>query len=407
MKARWVAITLLIAAMSHPAHAGLRARYGGELVVQAPAAPVEFDPARAWSTVEVALAAGLGAPVTALLASPPQPLSENGVRLRLSSQVQWPDGTPIDAATLAKALQSAHGRATVALPALATRADGLTLDVVAPATAPPVMELLQLPWLRLVANGRGGAFRARRGLLEADTSALAAAPMADSIRVELYDQLPGTQPNGIVLGRPGPNGRPVIAAPRRGGPAEDALRHALLRLDRDSLVRLFVRGQAQASSWTPPAPATETAAVALVDPLVLTFDGTDPSLAPVAQRLQVVLRDAGLRVKLVAEPRDAHFERLARKDFDLALTALPPAPAAVQAATALHLIGGAAAGLSFWSAAPDTRPLEKALAALGATLLYTEGGGVELGTRVRGISASPAWGLDLANAWLLLDARTP
>lgn len=402
---------VLVAAMmiaSASAHAGLRPRYGGELVVQSPVAPVELDPVRAWSTVEVALAASLGAPVAALLSGAPQPLAENGVRLRLSTQAHWPDGTAIDAAVLASALKSALERATVSLPPLAMRADGLTLDVLSPVSAMPVMETLQLPWLRLVSQGRGGAFRARRGALEAEATAAGGAPMTDAVRVELYDQMPSTQPNGVVLGRPGPGGRPVVVAPRRGGPAEDALRHALLRVDRDSLVRLFVRGQAQASSWTQPAPASvPPTTVSSAEPLILAVDSTESSLAPVAQRLQVVLRDAGLRVRLVSEPRDAYFARLARQDFDLALAALPPAPAIVQAATALRLLGGDAAAQSFWNAAPDTRPLEKALGALGATLLYVEAGGVELGTRVRGVSASPAWGLDLANAWLSLDVGAP
>lgn len=407
MRTLALAAVLVIGLWSSLAQAGLRARYGGELVVQAAAAPVEFDPARAWSTVEVALAASLGAPVAALLDAPPQALSENGVRLVLAAQAQWPDGTPIDAAGLKQALQAALDRAIVALPVLSMRADGQTLDVVAPASAPPVMELLRLPWLRLVAAGRGGAFRARRGLLEADAAAPGGAPMTDAIRVELYDELPATQPNGIVLGRPGPGGRPVVVAPRRGGPAEEALRHALLRLDRESLVRIFVRGHAQVSSWTPPPPTSTLETAVPTEPLLLAFDGTESSLAPVAQRLQVVLRDAGLRVKLVAEKRDAYFDRLARQEFDLALTALPPAPSVLQAATALRWLGGAAASQSFWSAAPDTRPLEKALAALGATLLYTEAGGVELGARVRGVDASPAWRLELPDAWLSMDAGAP
>lgn len=403
MKLRVGLLLTATALFALEAHAGLRARYGGELVVVAPSTPVEFDPARAWSAVEVALAASLGAPVSALLESPPEPVAENSVRLKISAQARWPDGRSIDAVALSTALQAAVDRARVALPPLKMHADGQVLDLTAPKAAGPVVQLLGLPWLRLVKDGRGGAFRVRRGLIEADATGVGGAPMTDTLRVENDDGRETSPPaTGVVVGRPGPGGRAVVAFARSRGDAEATIQSALGQIDRVSLVKLFVRGPAQvALPKRAPGPAPE--AELPTTTLVLAVDASERALLPVAQRLQVVMRDAGLAMRLVAESREAHFARLARGDFDLALAALPPAPEPIQAATLLRLFAGDDAVRAFWSAAPNAAPLSAALIQANATLLYTEGGGIEVGTRVRGVSASAPWSLDLSGAWLAVE----
>lgn len=407
MRRRLAALAVTVLAFSLDAHAGLRARYGGELVVAAPSAPVEFDPARAWSAVEVALAASLGAPVSALVESPPELVAANTVRLKISSQARWPDGRSIDAKALAVALDAALVRARVALPPLKMHADGQVLDITASAVAGPVMQLLDLPWLRLVKDGRGGAFRVRRGLIEADATAVGGAPMADTLRVENDDGQEASAPaTGVVVGRPGPGGRAVVAFPKAQGEGEEAIQSVLSQLDRVSLVKLFVRGTAQVTTSKRAPPAPSQFAVPATT-LVLAVDASERALIPVAQRLQVVMRDAGLAMRLVAEPREAHFARLARGEFNLALAALPPAPEPIQAATLLRLFAGDDAVQAFWSAPPDAAPLSAAVTAINATHLYTEGGGIEVGSRVRGVNASTPWGLDLSGAWLAVGAGVP
>lgn len=405
MKSR-LALMAILALISLDARAGLRPRYGGELVVLSPSAPVGFDPAQAWSAVEVALAPNLGLPLSALMDGAPELLGNNAVRIRLSERATWPDGTPVDARTVASALRSAIGRASVSLPPLLLRADDRVLDVAAPVAAGPILEVLEWPWLRLVSDGRGGAFRPRRGLLVADPLAPGGAPMADSIRVELYEDPAAPAPaEGLVIGRPGPGGRPVLAVPRRGSAGYDALRAALTELDRLSLVKLFVRQPAQAS--TSPRPVLKKPTRTPTATLVLAMDASERNLAPVAQRLQVVLNDAGLSTKIVAEPRDQHFARLARDEFDIALTALPPAPEAVQAATLLRLFAGDPVAQAFWASPLPPSPLEVALEAIGATHLYVEGGGVEVGARLRGVNASVPWRLELSDTWMAVEAGAP
>lgn len=402
-----VAALVFSNAFAGDAIAGLRARYGGELVVVAPAAPVELDPARAWSAVEVALAASLGASISALVESPPERVGKNSVRLKLSPLARWPDGRAIDAQALADAIESALHRARVSLPPLKLVADGRVLEITASDAAGPLLPILDLPWLRLVKDGRGGAFRVRRGLVEADVTAVGGAPMADALRVEDDDRPDAsTPPTGVVIGRPGPGGRAVVAFAKRNGDGEEALNAALYRLDRASLVRLFVRGAAQTAiarrSPPPPSPRTLPSAS-----LVLAIDESERALMPVAQRLQVVMRDAGLVLRLVQEPREAHFARLFRGEYDLAIAALPPAPEPVQAATLLRLVDGDDAARAFWAAPPRAAAFSTALEQTNATHLYSEGGGVEVGARVRGASVPAPWSLDLSGAWLAVGAGTP
>lgn len=399
-------IIALIALLSFDAQAGLRARYGGELVVAAASPPVELDPARAWSAIEVALAASLGAPLSAFVEAPPELIAKHTVRLKLSPLARWPDGQRLDAKALASAIEAAVVRARVALPPLKLHADGRVLDITAPASAGPVLSLLELPWFRLIKDGRGGAFRVRRGIIEADVTAVGGAPMADTIRIEndvgKENAVPDT---GVVIGRPGPGGRAVVAFAKAGA-GEATIQWALHRLDRYSLVQLFVRGYAQAASSRRPAVA-DTPPAAPATTLLLAVDASELTLIPVAQRLQLVMRDAGLAMRLVPEDRETHFARLARGEYDLALAALPPAPAPIQAATLLQLVSGAEAVEAFWAAPFSATSLTKAIAATNATLLYLEGGGIEVGSRVRAVSAPTPWGLDLSDAWLALEAGVP
>lgn len=402
---RLLCLTALLAALATAdAQAGLRPRYGGEIIVMTPIAPVELDPARAWSAVEVALASSIGAPISAFLDAPPELLAPNTVRLKLSPNARWPDGRPADGPSVAQALQAAVARSRVALPTLKLEVEKNALVVTALTDVLSVREILDLPWLHLVSEGRGGAFRLRRGLIEADASACGGAAFADALRIELYENRMTAPPDaGIILGRPGLGGRPVVAVPRGAGDVRQALDAALSTLDRASLVRLFVRATAQPSTQprspeTPPAERPNA-------PVLLALDASERTLRPVAQRLQVLLRDAGLFVRIIAEARDAHFARLASRDYDLALVALPTAPDEVLAATVFRLFGEPGAGEAFWQSTGVD--LTSALKAVDATHLYTEGGGVEVGTRLRGATTTAPWSVDLSNAWLSIESGRP
>src|SRR5262249_6021543 len=146
--------------------------------------------------------------------------------------------------------------------------------------------------------------------------------------------------------------------------------------------------------WPLPAPGAKATTDAAI---VIATDRSEPDLRTVGERIQVLLRDRKLTSRLVAEERDAYFSRLNSGDYDVALVALPTAPAPGQAAPLARLAGGPEAAEAVWKEAATSK--DRAPADLfrdvakrsGALLLYVEGGSAVPGARVRGFDAPAPW----------------
>lgn len=403
MTPRLLALVLVLT-LAPAAEAGLRPAYGGELTVVAPALPQEFEPARAWSVSEVVAAGGVGVALPSLLASPPT-AAPKGVRLTLREGLQLADGTVLDAKLAAALLTRAFSRSVVALPPVTWKHPG-ALELFAATTLGPAAlgELLRLPWTRLA---RDGAFVADKTHLDAHAGALEGRALLDRVKFEARDGRrlePAAE--AIVFAREGGHGRPVLALPRSDGPGASTLRSVLARLDRPALARLFVRGLSTVpAEGSLPVPAA--AAPVPKETLIIAVDMAERDLRTVGERLQILLRDRKVTSRVVVEERAAWRARLARREFDLALVALPPAPEPLQALTFAHLAEPAQPVGALWSTLPAEHPLRATATRLGAQLLYVEGGGVTLGARVRGVVAGPAWSLELADAWLVPAGLAP
>ncbi|HZW87877.1 MAG TPA: peptide ABC transporter substrate-binding protein [Myxococcaceae bacterium] len=164
------------------------------------------------------------------------------------------------------------------------------------------------------------------------------------------------------------------------------------RLDRAALVRSFVGGPASAMpGLLPPALGGLDRAAAGTTPgrgsgtALLLYAADRPGQRAVAQRLQILLRDAGVQLTLAARSPEALDRDWRAGQGDLALRSvlLPPAPAAALA-TVLELAGDPAATrreLSTLGAVPDAaeraaRTRERALQMAGTLPvlpLYVEG----------------------------------
>jgi hypothetical protein len=383
------------------AHAGLRALYGGTLNVTSPTAPQVGDAGHAWSSVEVLLASGLGAPLAPVLDGPPESVGST-VHLRLRADATWPDGVPLDAAALAQFLQDALLHAPVSLPPFTMRASHHEVVAELPGHIPDEADYLLLPWLRLSHGDSGGGLRWRDGTGEADASTTAGRSFVDRVHVDVKEaRRSETASDGLVLAP----GRPVFAFPRRSSEAHDALLGALATLDRTALARYFVRTAVQVpEGWQLPA-AREAAVPA--HPIVIAVDVSEHDLRTVAERLQILLRARDLTARIAAEDRVKHFARLERGDYDLALVALPPAPRSVQAATLIRLSLGQDAASHFWqepetasTAASDLKLLRRAARNTGAVMLYLENGGLRAGERVHGPVDGPLWTANVCDLWL-------
>lgn len=395
-----------------PVHAGLRPIYGGELVVTAPTAPLATAPAEAWSVIEVVLANALGAPLSSVLAGPVQSVGGRQVRFSLSPEAAWPDGRPLDAAGLVAALANARATAAVSLPPFTFRAENDAVVAELPFALPTPEKYLALPWLRLARGGEGGGFKpGPAGAIEANPRGLGGRAFVDRLRIDVREgRRLDPHADGLVLGRAGLDGRPVFALPRPGGPAAAALVTELAKVNRESLVNLFVRGLARVpDDW--PLPSSRPSAVA-PSTVVIAVDAGERDLRTVAERLQVLLRDRSFTARVVAEERATFLRRLDAGAYDLALIPLPPAPPLVQAAT-LARLAKKGSETAVWKAAghpkapSEAEQLRRTAAALGAVLLYVEGGAVTSGGRVRSLSAPNPWDLGLCDAWLAPVGAAP
>jgi peptide/nickel transport system substrate-binding protein len=440
-----------------------RPSYGGELRVALPVPPRVADPALAREPQDLWLARalhatplgfqGTGELGPGLLERVPEP--QQGGRtfqLTLRDGLRFSDGTPLTARDLAAslarllrpevgsphawvavALQGADevvaGRAA-ALPGVQVLSDRELLVTLAfPFPAWPAA-LAALPAAVVSPAGAGaGPFRRDgRDRLVASELHWRGRPYADALAFSAPD--PRAAAQGLEAGaidlvaRPeGTSGLPqprlVVALAavngRRLGPGGAVIRRVLATLDRQDLVRRFVRAQAEPlDTLLPddlvdgPVPAPAPAAAGLAPArLTLILPAWLADARAVADRLQVRLFDAG--VKAALEPLDPArlAARLAAGEYDVALVVVPllsgePALAAGQVAgtfggpraarRAEQLLAGVAAGRR-------GEVLEQIRAELDLWPLYAAGGRLRPAAGVGGICQWRDGSLDPGDLW--------
>ncbi len=380
--ARLARLLALAAALAPGAAAAAdRPAYGGELRVALPIPPRVADPALAREPQDLWLARALHAtPLTlqadgalgpGLLERVPEPLQGGrAFQLVLREGLRFADGTPLTAGDLAASLArllrpevaSPHAWVAVAVQGAEEVAAGraAALAGVRVLSERELLVTLAFPFPRwpaalaalpaaVVSPGGAGAGPFRRDGLDrlvasehhwrgrayADALAFAAldpraaAQALEQGRVDLVARPEGTA--GLA------QARTVVALAavngRRLGAGAPAVRRVLAALDRGDLVRRFVRAQAEPLATLLPAPLvdgpTPAAAPAAPAPApaqegvparaVLVLPSWLADARAVADRLQVRLFDAGVKVAL--EPLDARAlpARLAAGDYDVAL----------------------------------------------------------------------------------------
>jgi peptide/nickel transport system substrate-binding protein len=365
-------LALLVAVLAPgAADAGSRPRYGGSLAVSLPGVPGTTDPALAEDTAGLFVAAQLHQPplgrdadgrlVPVLLARIPEP--EDGgrtFRLELRPGLRFHDGTPITARDLADtltrvgdgALRSPH--AALVLPLAALEVESPTVVVVRLAVPYPRWpEALAELGLSVTTRGPGGSRIGCGPFLPADTGDgrllafpghAAGRPFLDEVvplpgqagEVDLAPATPALLSTYLFVSRSRPDARALAARLDRA-------------LDRKELVRTFVPGDAlpQTSLLPPPLDPAPVAGPGLrgptrlaPGPLVLVFDADAPGHRAVAERIQLRLHEAGLEARLEPETGARVRERLASRDYDLALArALSPRDPGLALATPLVLGG--------------------------------------------------------------------
>lgn len=398
----WFAAAVLALAVSVPgtSRAGLRAQYGGELVVVAATEPHTMDPALAWSPVEVVIARALGGDWRALLDGPPR-VEESGSRVRLVLRA----GTGTDARGVVQSLRKSVERASVALPPFSFEAEANSVIATLPHPLPFAADLLMLPWVAPEDSAALGGFRVRRGAFEARANSPGGRSLVDGLRIETKSVKRGEVPaSAIRLDGAKSDGRPVFVWARPKGQADASLAAALGKLDRAQLTRRFVSAPSRVpADW--PMPRAREGGAASGEPLVIAVDSSERDLPLVAERLQLILRDIGTTARVLSEPRGKHSQRLRTGAYDIAISALPTAPEVVQAATLARLVAGSDAAAAVWKrageATPPRDPLREVAQKHGAALLYVEGGAVVAGTRVRGPLERPIWELDPGSLWIM------
>lgn len=387
---------LAAALATHPAAAADRPTYGGELRVAVPLPPRTSDPALARELQDAVLARALHAtpldhepplPIRpGLLAAVPEPLQGGrAFQLTLRDGLRFSDGTPLGARDLAASLArllrpevgSPHAWLAVAiqgadevlegrsaspsgLKVLSERELLVTLAFPFPGW---VEGLAALPAAVVSATGAGaGPFR-REGpdRLVANEHHWRGRPFADALVVTAPD--PRAVARGFEAGTIDLSLRPEAAAggdasgaftvvhaavnDRRLGAGAGPVRHVLAALDRQDLVRRFVRAPASPLAGLLP---EELVAAAPGPPLgaggpaparlALLVPGWLADARAVGERLQVRLFDAGLHPALEPLDQARYAARLASGDYDVALVAVPlltasPALAAGQVAQAV------------------------------------------------------------------------
>lgn len=355
-----------------------------------------------------------GGRVQAVLASTQR--SADAVSVVLRTGARFPSGTPLGAAELARAWTRAIERSPVARAALAPVRDAAaTLEQQARGRGGTLVLPLAHPWPDLestlchpalapiAGEGPGGGIGpyapdgADRG--RAVPSFPDGRPHPDAFAVTALSRRAAqraleTRTAQVLLGDGGEPSAPALLATYLVSRPGSRPLVALLepRLDRAALVRSFVGAPAAAMpGLLPPALGGPERGAASGSPgrgsgtAVLMYAADRPAQRAVAQRLQILLRDAGVQLTLAPRTPEALDRDWRTGQGDLALRSvlLPPAPAAALAVV-LELAGDASAShreLAPLGALADAgeraaRTRERALQ-LSATLpvlpLYAEG----------------------------------
>lgn len=450
-RAALLARLLALAAGLAPAAAGAadRPTYGGELRVALPIPPRVADPALAREPQDLWLARalhatplslqGAGAPGPGLLERVPEPLQGGrAFQLTLREGLRFADGTPLTAADLAASLgrllrpevgsphawvaiaiqgaeEVAAGRAAApaGLRVLSERELLVTLAFPFPRW-PAALAALPAAVVSPAGAGAGPFRRDGQERLVASEHHWRGRPYADELSFVALDPRAAAQAleqGGVdLVARPeGTAGlsqpRTVIALAavnaRRLGPGAPAVRRVLAALDRPDLLRRFVRAQAEPLGALlpddlvdgPVAPAAPAAGGAGPARLVLVLPAWLADARAVADRLQVRLFDAGVKVAL--EPLDprALGARLAAGDYDVALLLVPllTAEPALAAGQIAGVLGGPRAARRAELALAEVAPggggaaLEALRAELDLWPLYAAGGRLRAAPGVGGV----------------------
>lgn len=439
-----------------------RPTYGGELRIALPVPPRVADPALAREPQDLWLARalhatplgfqGAGALGPGLLERVPEPQQGGrAFQLTLRTGLRFSDGTPLLARDLAASLArllrpevgSPHAWVAVAiqgadevvagraasLPGVQVLSDRELLVTLAfPFPAWPAA-LAALPAAVISPTGAGaGPFRRDgSGRPVASDQHWRGRPYADALAYVAPDPRAAAQAlergAADLVARPDgtaglPQARTVVALVavngHRLGQGAPAVRRVLATLDRQDLVRRFVRAQAEPLTTLLPdhlvdGPVAPPAPVAGPAParLTLLLPGWLADARAVADRLQVRLFDAGVKAALepLDQPRLA--ARLAAGDYDVALLVVPllshePALAAGQVAGTLG--GPRAARRAEQALAGVTgdqrgQALELVRAELDLWPLYAAGGRLRAASGVGGVCPWPDGSLDPGDLW--------
>lgn len=456
-----LALALAVALAPRAGGAADRPAYGGELRVALPLPPRVSDPALAREVQDAVLARALHAtPLTAgapgqarpaLLAAVPEP-QEGGraFQLTLREGLRFSDGTPLGARDLAASLArllrpeagSPHAWLAVAIQGADEVLEGraaapaglkvlsdhellVTLSFPFPGW---VEALAALPAAVVSPSGAGaGPFRREGDRLVANEHHWRGRPFADALVLSAPDPRAvargveagaldlSIRPEAAAGGEPAPPRAVVHAAVngRRLGAGAGAVRHVLAGVDRQDLVRRFVRAPAQPlagllppdllAAEPPAAPRAGGPAPARVTVLA---PGWLADLRAVGERLQVRLFDAGLHPALEALDQQRYAARLAAGDYDVALVAVPilTGEGALAAAQVAQAVGGPRAARralqALAQAGPAAAPAaaEAVRAELDLWPLYAASGRVRAAAGLR-YAGRLDGDLDLGDAW--------
>ena len=386
MKRLW---PILLLAVALDAHAGQRARYGGELRVVAPALPASLDPAECSAPTDVAVARLLfatlftlgpdGALSADLAAAVPEPEAAGKLfRIRLKSGLRHHDGTLLTAqdaaASLGRLADPAAGSqfAALTLP-LVGAGDGGRISGLSATSETDLQASLAFPypdWLKALAHPAtaplpGGKLAAQKPVgagplllatapgatelrLQAFADCAQGRPFVDAVRVSTGDSRAASRALAlgeadVVLGaadKKAAEGPALFATylalnPVRLGAQAATIRQAIEASgDPVDLARFFVRGAVPMAGLLPPSldpsppamPRPARPSVALGQQLVLLSDASADDQRAVGERLLVKLHDYGVAVQHKRVARDEYRQALAQGGYDLALVAFAALP---------------------------------------------------------------------------------
>jgi len=218
----------------------------------------------------------------------------------------------------------------------------------------------------------------------------------------------------------------TVAALQAGrlGSGAVAVRRALAALDRADLARRYARGPSEPmTTLVPPALLPGVAAdgafalasgeapggFPAASRLALLVPEGAPDVRSAAERIQVKLFDAGVRVAVEAVPRARFDARLAAGDYDVAIVpvAVLAARPSLAAAQVAHAVRGADGARSALAALAGLPPAEAATAAaelsraLDLVPLFASAPRATTGPAAQGLRPDPAGAFDPGELWRL------